>query len=192
MFQLWLDELKLIYSEFSFLNFTSDNPTMKFADSILFYNKPPKEDFFDGRMDISMGLRVVVEGEGEKSFSFSQNNVSLSGKVTSIKCRGGLVTQVDLMREWLELLASDNYKDYPLMRYPIEAKYKISQANLNTEALVEKVQSLVDLSDCNPKFLQDFILNIVKDKRFWGRPKIFMSGNFPTTCYLPVDKQVFH
>jgi len=59
LLELWLDSAVLTYSSFSFLNFKSVNPTANYADSIMFFNSPPKEDFFEGRIDADLKMRLV-------------------------------------------------------------------------------------------------------------------------------------
>lgn len=188
MFELWLDSAKLNYSEFSFLSFSTENPTQKFADNLLFLNKAPKEDLFEGRLDASFVMRIKIQEE-EKTFVFSQPNVTVFGKVSHIKCRGGKVTQTELMADWLTALASDNLEDYKLLRYPIEGKYSLFGASLDVLNLVKCISTLSDFSDCNPKFFEEFVSNLIKDKRFWARAKLNITGNLPTSCYLPNEKQ---
>jgi len=188
IFQLWLDEAALTYGEFSFLSFSSKNPTQKFADSLLFFNTPPKDDFFEGRLDTKLTLRAVM-GDQEKTFIFQQKNASVSGKVLQIKCRGGKVTQSQLMADWIDILGSDQFETASLLRYPIEAKYKLHSVNINIDDMTDSVKSSIDVSSYNPSFLKSEVARILADKRFWAKPKLTISGNLPTSCYLPSSSQ---
>jgi len=187
--QLWLDDAELTYSEFSFLSYVADNPTEHFADNLLFFNRPPKADTFQGRLDLDLSLRLIFQ-EQETPFSYKQSNVSISGKVSHIKCRGGKVTQTQLMAEWLELLADNRRDDMTLLRYPIEGRYTVKEASIDLDKLHDKAKSLANFGDFNPHFFRLEVQRIILDPRFWARPKLKFKGNFPTTCYLPSEKQI--
>jgi hypothetical protein len=187
-FELWLDTAALNYSEFSFLSFACTNPTQNFADTVMFFNKAPKEDTFEGRVDLSLGLRVIVN-EQQAYFTFQQPNTSITGKVTNIKCRGGKITQANLMMDWIDLLSTDTYDKSELLRYPIEGKYKLHHAGLDTQSLIRTIISLADFTSYNPAFLGKEVSRILSDKRFWARAKLTISGLLPTSCYLPSASQ---
>ena len=186
--QLWLDEASLVYSEFSFLSYQTENPTEHFADNILFFNRPPKDDIFEGRMDITLSLRTIY-AEKTTDFTYTQNNTTVTGKVSNIKCRGGKVTQTKLMADWLELLSDNNRDDMTLLRYPIEGKYVMKSAHVDIDKIYDIVYSSFDFSNFNPHFLKSEISRICKDQRFWSRAKLKIKGNLPTSCYLPTEKQ---
>lgn len=188
LIELWLDSATLTYSSYSFLNFKSVNPTSNYADSILFFNSTPKEDFFEGRLDAVLNLRAVYQGK-EISFVYSHPNLSVSGKILQIKCRGGKVTQAKLMMDWVSLLDADNYDKKELLRYPIEGKYRLHSGSCDIVGLTHQIKHLADFSDVNPHFLESEIRRIIADKRFWMRGKLTIKGNLPTTCYLPSVSQ---
>lgn len=190
LFELWLDKATLTYSEFSFLNFTSPNPTQRFADTLLFFNQAPKEDFFEGRLDLALSLRAKLGSSVEASFDYAQQNVFVSGKVLQIKCRGGKVTQTQLMAEWIDLLGSEKFESTDLLRYPIEGKYKLHMGGVDVDKIVSLLKDRLDLSDFNPTFLRSEIARILTDKRFWAKPKLTILGSLPTTCYLPSASQL--
>lgn len=187
-FELWLDTAELNYSEFSFLSFACTNPTQNFADTVMFFNKAPKEDTFEGRIDLKLNLRVIVN-EQQAEFTFQQSNVAISGKVTNIKCRGGKVTKAQLMMDWVDLLSTDTYDKSELLRYPIEGKYKLHSAGIDTQLLITKITGLADFASYNPAFLKNEISRILADKRFWARAKLTIHGILPTSCYLPSASQ---
>lgn len=189
LLELWLDSAVLTYSGFSFLNFKSVNPTANFADSIMFFNSSPKEDFFEGRVDAELGLRLVFR-DREIPFKHKQDNLSVSGKILQIKCQGGKVTQAKLITDWVNLIGEDEtYEKKELLRYPIEGKYRLYSGSCDIIGLVHTIKQLDDFSDVNPKFLESEVRRILADKRFWMRGKLTIKGNLPTTCYIPAPSQ---
>lgn len=187
-FELWLDTASLAYSEFSFLSFACVNPTQNFADTVMFFNKPPKEDTFEGRIDLNLSLRVIVN-EQQAEFTFQQPNTNVSGKITNIKCRGGKITKAQLLMDWVDLLSTDTYDKSELLRYPIEGKYKLHTAHIDQQALIDRITSLADFASYNPAFLKNEVSRILADKRFWARAKLTIFGLLPTSCYLPSASQ---
>jgi len=186
-FQLWLDKAVLSYGKASQLTFGQANPGQFVADSILFFNTTPKEDTFEGVLDAQMHLRFVFDNR-ETPLVFTQEGLSVTGKVLQPKCRGGKVTQADLMAD---LIDNIDRADRPvLLKYPIEARYRLSSGQCDMGRLGDHIRSLADLSSFNPAFLEAELRRIVADKRFWMRPKLAIIGNLPEGAYLPVASQL--